>query len=101
MQRKSWAAAAKGSALILKRQKRSGRRKGYGSRKGKANARAADKLAWKNQIRSQRALLKIMKEKGNITKKVYRGLYEKAKGGFFRSRKHLKLYIEERNLAKE
>ena len=88
-------------ARIQKSQKRSGRRKGYGSRKGKANARVSYKSVWTNQIRAQRGLLKKMKEKGMITKKVYRGLYEKAKGGFFRSRKHLKLYIEERHLAKE
>ncbi len=88
-------------ARARQRQKRSGRRKGYGSRKGKLNARASYKSVWTNQIRAQRGLLKKMKETSSITKQVYRSLYEKAKGGFFRSRKHLKLYIEERHLAKE
>ncbi len=88
-------------ARARQRQKRSGRRKGYGSRKGKLNARASYKSVWTNKIRAQRGLLKKMKETNSITKQVYRSLYEKAKGGFFRSRKHLKLYIEERHLAKE
>jgi ribosomal protein L19E len=52
-------------------------------------------------VRAQRELLKRMKEKGLITPAVYKGLYNKSKGGFFRSRKHLKLYIEERHLAEK
>ena len=88
-------------ARVRKKQKKSGRRRGQGSRKGKQNARASSKTVWINHIRSQRDLLKTMKEKGNLTAQVYRNLYEKAKGGFFRSKKHLKLYIEERHLAKE
>jgi large subunit ribosomal protein L19e len=88
-------------ARVQKTQKRSGRRRGHGSRKGKANARGSDKKTWINQIRAQRTLLKQMKEKGAITEKIFRELYSKAKGGFFRSRKHLKLYIEERHLSKK
>ena len=88
-------------ARIQKKQKSSGRRKGHGSRKGKANARAANKLTWTNQIRAQRELLKKMRENNHITKNIYRELYEKAKGGFFRSKKHLKLHIEERHLTKK
>jgi len=92
---------SKARSRVQKKQKKSGRRKGQGSRKGKANARAADKLTWINQIRVQRELLKKMRENNHITKDVYRELYEKAKGGFFRSKKHLKLHIEERHLTKE
>ena len=88
-------------ARVRQKQKRSGRRKGQGSRKGSENARDARKVVWINQARAQRELLKKMKEKGLFTTSVYRELYEKSKGGFFRSRKHLKLYIEERNLAKK
>ncbi len=88
-------------ARTRQKQKRSGRRKGYGSRKGKRNARASNKSVWTNQIRAQRDLLKRIREKGLLTKRIYRSLYEKAKGGFFRSRKHLKLHIEERHLAKK
>jgi len=80
------------------KQKRAGNRKGHGSRKGKANAREPEKTTWIRKIRSQRELLKKMKENKIITNQVYSTLYGKAKGGFFRSKKHLKLYIEERNL---
>jgi len=88
-------------ARIRQKQKRGGRRKGYGRRKGKQGARQAEKSVWINQVRAQRELLKKMKEKGLITKPVYRSLYNRSKGGFFRSKKHLKLYIKERRLAKE
>lgn len=86
-------------ARVRHRQKRSGRRKGHGSRKGKENARESAKSVWINKIRSQRELLKKMKDNDLITTKVYNTLYGKSKGGFFRSKKHLKLYIEERNLV--
>jgi large subunit ribosomal protein L19e len=82
-------------------QKRQGRRRGHGSRKGRASARESKKSFWMNKVRSQRDLLKKMKEKGIITTAVFRSLYSKSKGGFFRSKKHLKLYMEERHLAKE
>ena len=88
-------------AKANRRQKRSGRRKGHGSRKGKSNARESEKTTWINKIRTQRELLKKMKDKEIITTEVYNTLYGKSKGGFFRSKKHLKLYIEERNLAKK
>ena len=88
-------------ARVTQKQKRSGRRRGHGSRKGSQKSRESGKLEWVNQVRAQRKMLMAMKEKGVITPKVYRDLYNKSKGGFFRSRKHLKLYIEERHLAKE
>ncbi|MBN2111519.1 50S ribosomal protein L19e [Candidatus Woesearchaeota archaeon] len=92
---------SKGRVRARHTQKKSGRRRGQGSRKGRENARASFKKTWINQVRAQRDLLKRMKEKEKITSQVYRNLYEKSKGGFFRSKKHLKLYIEERHLAKE
>ena len=60
-------------------QKRKGRRQGPGSRKGKSTARLPKKLAWINRIRIQRAFLKELKEKGIITKTIYRELYLKSK----------------------
>jgi len=52
-----------------------------------------------NKVRLQRKLLKEMKEKEIITSSVFRNLYLKSKGGFFRSKRHLKLYIEENKLV--
>lgn len=87
-------------ARASQRQKRAGKRRGHGSRKGTANARESEKKVWINHARAQRDMLKKMKENGLITPSVYRELYKRSKGGFFRSRKHLRLYIEERHLAK-
>ena len=79
-------------------QKIKGRQKGHGSRKGTKNARSPKKRVWINKIRIQRRLLKELREKEMITKSTYGSLYLKAKGGFFRSKNHLKLYMEEHKL---
>jgi len=83
---------------LLKEQKKKKKRKGHGSRKGKSNARHNQKTTWMNSVRLQRSLLKDLKKKGMITKKIFRELYMKSKGGFFRSERHLKLYMNEHNL---
>lgn len=80
-------------------QKRKGRLKGPSSRKGKRTARLPKKLAWMRKIRLMRKFLKELREKGIISRRDYRMLYLKAKGGFFRSKRHIKLFIEERGLA--
>lgn len=84
---------------ILK-QKTKGLRKGHGSRKGRANARLDKKTTWINKIRKQRALLKRLKEADKLQNSTYRQLSLKAKGGYFRSERHLKIYIEEHSLIK-
>ncbi len=85
-------------ARKTKVQKSKGKKKGKGSKKGKKTARAPRKETWMTKIRAQRLLLKNMKEGEVITNKVYRTLYKKAQGGFFRSRRHIKLYAEEHRL---
>lgn len=79
-------------------QKRKGRRSGPGKRKGKKTARLPSKDAWAARIRAQRKQLKELKEAGDISNRAYRDLYRKAKGGFFRSRRHINLYIDEHNM---
>lgn len=95
---------AKGVSRVRARkilvQKRKGRQKGSGSRKGKKTARLSRKRKWINKIRAQRILLNELKDKKNISKKVYRELYIKAKGGFFRSKRHIMLFIKEHGLEK-
>ncbi len=78
-------------------QRRKGKQKGAGSRKGSRGARIPKKKEWMNKIRAQRKLLRILKEKKIIDDKLYREFYSKSKGGFFRSRRHIKLYLEERS----
>lgn len=92
---------SRGRARHNRRQKSKGRRKGHGSRKGKAGARLARKEAWTNSIRAQRDLIRYLRDKEIISRKDYRMLYSKCKGGFFRSRRHIRIFIEERSLAKQ
>jgi large subunit ribosomal protein L19e len=79
-------------------QKRRGRRVGQGSRKGTANARAHDKLQWMRQVRAQRDLLKRLRDHGFITHETFNTMYAKTKGGFFRSARHIKLFLQEQEL---
>jgi len=83
------------------KQKVKGRRKGQGSRKGKANARLGSKKKWMARIRLQRKFLKELKQKNKVTNEIYKELYRKSKGGFFRSKRHIKLYITEHNMVKK
>ena len=83
------------------KQKRKGRRSGPGRKSGTHNARSPKKEEWMNKIRALRDLLKTLRAKEVIERSSYRLLYRKAKGGYFRSRRHIKLYIEEHNLAKK
>ena len=89
---------SRGRARKLKTQKSKGLRKGPGSRQGKSTARLPRKEAWMAKVRSQRKLLMELKEKGLISLKTYRNIYLKSKGGFFRSARHIKLYLGEHDL---
>lgn len=79
-------------------QKRKSRRTGQGSRKGSANARADDKLQWMRLVRLQRDLLKRLRDNELITQETFNTMYQKSKGGFFRSIRHLKLFLQEQGL---
>lgn len=82
-------------------QKRKGRRKGKGSKKGSKNAIVNKKEKWMSKVRAQRVLLKSLREKGLLSQKNYRLLYAKSKGGYFRNRRHIKLYATERHLLEK
>ena len=77
-------------ARVRLEQKRKGRRKGQGKRQGTANARNPRKNRWMRTIRSQRRVLKEMREDGTIQSSEYRRYYLKAKGGSYRSIAHLR-----------
>ncbi len=79
-------------------QKRKGRRKGAGTKKGKKTAKIGKKEVWMNRIRLQRSFLNELKDKKIVDVQTYRDLYRKAKGGFFRNKRHISLYIEEHKL---
>lgn len=82
-------------------QKRKGRLRGQGSRKGKKTARLSKKDKWMTKIRVQRGFLKRLIDKEKISTKDYRNLYQKAKGGFFRNKRHIQLYIDEKGIFKK
>jgi len=96
--------ATKGPSRVRARkrlvQKRKGRRQGPGTRKGKKGARLTKKAVRITTMRSQRSFLKELREKKIIPTITYRSLYLKVKGGFFRSVRHIKLYIAEHKLTK-
>ena len=79
-------------------QKKKGRRRGHGSRKGAKDARCDSKRMWINRIRKIRKFLRMLRDKKAISPSTYRRLYMLAKGGMFRSLRHLKEYIEREGL---
>ncbi len=82
-------------------QKRKGRRKGKGSKKGTKNSIVNKKEKWMSKIRAQREFLKELRSKKLLTPKNYQSLYRKSSGGFFRNKRHIKLYIAEHNLVEK
>jgi large subunit ribosomal protein L19e len=84
----------------LQLQKKLGRRKGPGSRKGSKFTRNPRKRAWIKRVRPLRMLLTELKENEQIKKKDYRRIYLQIKGGMFRDKKHLLLYLKEHELLR-
>lgn len=89
---------SRGRARKNQSQKSKGKRKGRGSREGKRGARITGKQEWMNKIRSQRTLISELRESGAISKETFRVIYRKAKGGYFRSKRHIKIYLEDNKL---
>ena len=85
---------SRGRARKRSTQRKKGRQKGLGRRKGKKTARTPRKETWMKKIRLQRSFLKMLKEAGTINNKTYRDTYLKAKGGFFRSKRHIKMFLD-------
>lgn len=79
-------------------QRRKGRQRGHGSRKGAQGARRKPKRVWVLGVRAQRALLQDLREKALISPETFKNLYRKVKGGYFRSRQHIKIYLRDHNL---
>jgi len=75
-----------------------GRRRGYGSRKGAAGARAPGKDHWMKQIRAQRRLLQDLRTDKLINDELFRKLYAQLKAGTFKSKAYLLLYLKEQGI---
>ncbi len=89
---------SRGRARHTLKQKRKGRRQGIGSRKGRSGVRQNLKEQWVSKIRLQRELFTQLKDKKLISISTYRLLRQKSKGGFFRSPRHVKLFLTEKTL---
>lgn len=82
-------------------QKRKGRRRGPGSRKGAGGARAPRKRRWIRTIRPLRETLRQLRDEGKLDPVTYRKLYLRAKGGMYRSRSHLLQHLVSEGYIKE
>jgi len=78
-----------GRRKYLAGQKKKGRQRGPGSRKGAKGARTPRKRQWIRRIRPIRARLKELREQGVLDSSTYRKYYRQAKGGMFKSTAHL------------
>lgn len=82
-------------------QRRKGRRRGPGSRKGTSGARTPKKADWIQTIRPIRQELKKLRDEGKIDRTVYREFYMRAKGGQFKSRKNMLSHLQMAGHLKE
>jgi large subunit ribosomal protein L19e len=86
---------------LKKPKERKKRKRGPGSKKGGKYSKLGKKRRWIITIRPLRKMLKELRDSGQIDRKTYRKLYLMAKGGMFRSRAHLKTYLEQHGLLKK
>lgn len=91
---------SRAGARHIRQQKAKGRRSGTGTHKGGKYAIIPRKAVWRQGIRVQRSFLQELRRKGLLSRPDYRMLYARCKGGFFRNRRHIKLYLTEHHLLK-
>ncbi len=101
IKRKPEKGVSKGRARAKMAKRKYGHRKGHGSRRGAKGARMPKKEQWMKRIRALRRRLKTLRDEGTIDASTYRKLYNKAKGGEFRSVAHLNTHLESVGLIKE
>ncbi len=89
---------SRAGARKIKRQKQKGRQKGKGSHKGSKYSIVNKKEQWMNRIRVQRVFLRELRLKKLLSPQQYRSLYAMSKGGYFRNKRHIKLYLTEHHL---
>lgn len=79
-------------------QKKKGLRRGTGSRHGTMKTRTPKKQRWMKRVRALRR--ELLKAKSAIGTKNYRNIYNMVKGGYFRDKGHMKLYMKEKGITK-
>lgn len=98
---KQKAGISRGRSRYIQGQKKKGKRRGQGSRKGTKKARTPKKRAWIKTIRPIRAQLMRYRNQGKIDTATYRKLYRRAKGGMFRNKARLEAHLRSEGLLKE
>jgi large subunit ribosomal protein L19e len=71
-----------------------------GSRKGSKGARMGKKSNWLKMVRPQRRMIKGLKDNNQLIEGAYRKLYVMVKSGVFRSKAHLKTFVEDKKMVK-
>ncbi|MDY6771507.1 MAG: 50S ribosomal protein L19e [Candidatus Nanohaloarchaea archaeon] len=94
IQKKDKDGTSRGRARERDKQKKKGRHKGAGSKQGSKGGRKSEKEEWMENIRALRKELKRMRDEDELDSSEYRKLYNMAKGGFFRNKKHMNIYID-------
>jgi large subunit ribosomal protein L19e len=87
-----WVEPKKGNSRgrVRARQLRKKKRgKGQGSKKGAKGARVGKKRVWVRRVRMLRRVLKVMKDRGEITNENFKVLYKQVKGAQIRTRRRL------------
>ena len=77
------------------------KRKGVGSRKGSKYAIVSAKRRWILTVRPLRKMLKELKNSQQVDNRTYRQMRLLVKGGMFRNRSHLRIYMEQHGLLKK
>lgn len=101
IQAKQKKGTSRGRANFRSVQRAKGRRTGHGTRKGAKGARFPKKRRWISTIRPIRKSLVELRGEKKIDSLTYRKLYGMAKGGIFKSKAHLDMYVREKKLIKE
>ena len=90
------------AVVRMPKEKKVGRTKrGRGSKKGKKHSIVPSKRKWISTVRPLRRMLKELKATQHIDNQTFKHLYKLVKGGMFRSRAHLRIYLEQRGLVKK
>lgn len=94
IQVKPFTGTSRGRAQAKKDQKNK-RGTGQGSKQGRKGARVGKKEVYVNKVRALRRLLKIAKDRKDITNPEFWTLYKKVGGNTVRNKAHLRLLMEE------
>ena len=95
---KSFKGTSRGRAKTKKIQK-SKRGATQGSKKGRKGARVGKKTVYVNKVRSLRYLLRIAKDRKEITNDAYKTIYKKINGNTVRNKAHMRTIIAEAKSA--